>query len=149
MSLLKCKEARVLLDDATLAASTVRGCRGRLKGFLERYLPLFYRYEQRDLAELVLAGRLSHLERKTSEPIARRAGVARKPVQHFVGAGGWDDDAVQGEVRRHVAEEFDDSDSTLALDGSAFPKKGTESCGVKRQWCGRLGKQDNCPVGVF
>jgi SRSO17 transposase len=117
--------------------------------FLGRYLPLFYRQEQRELAQLVMQGRLSHLDRKTCEPIARQAGVERKPVQRFVGAGKWDDEAVQGELRRHVAETFDDEDATFALDGSAFPKKGTESCGVQRQWCGRLGKLDNCQVGVF
>ena len=37
----------------------------------------------------------------------------------------------------------------MVIDPSAFPKKGTESCGVARQWCGRLGKVDNCQVGVF
>jgi SRSO17 transposase len=120
-----------------------------LTRFLGRYLPLFYRQEQRELAQLVMQGRLSHLDRKTCEPIARQAGVERKPVQRFVGAGKWDDEAVQGELRRHVAETFDDEDATFALDGSAFPKKGTESCGVQRQWCGRLGKLDNCQGGVF
>lgn len=149
MSLLERTEAEVLLDDATVSASTVRGCRQRLTGFLERYLPLFYRREQRETARLVIEGRLSHLDRKTCEPIARQAGVQRKPVQQFVGGGKWDDEAVMEEVRRHVAEEFDDPDATFVLDGSAFPKKGTESCGVQRQWCGRLGKVDNCQVGVF
>jgi SRSO17 transposase len=149
MSLLECEEARVLLEDAVLNASTVRGCRGRLTRFLQRYLPLFYRTEQRKHAKLVIEGKLSHLDRKTSEPIAHRAGVERKPVQQFVGAGKWDDEAVMAELRRHVAEEFDDPDATLVLDGSSFPKKGIESCGVARQWCGRNGKIDNCQVGVF
>src|SRR5438552_2265132 len=53
------------------------------------------------------------------------------------------------ELRRHVAEQRGDHDGVLAVDGSGFPKKGTESCGVARQWCGRLGKVDNCQVGVF
>jgi SRSO17 transposase len=149
MSLLEHKEAQVLLADAEVGASTVRGCRRRLTGFLQRYLPLFYRSEQREHARLVIEGRLSRLERKTCEPIARQAGVQRKPVQQFVGGGKWDDEAVMEEVRRHVAEEFDDPNATFVLDGSAFPKKGTESCGVQRQWCGRLGKVDNCQVGVF
>jgi SRSO17 transposase len=149
MSLLDREEAKLLLGDATLEASTVRGCRQRLTGFLQRYLPFFYRAEQRGHAELVIRGRLSHLDRKTCEPIARQAGVQRKPVQQFVGGGKWDDEAVMGELRRHVAESLRDPDATFVLDGSAFPKKGTESCGVQRQWCGRLGKVDNCQVGVF
>ena len=149
MSLLERKEAKLLLEDATLTASTVRGCRQRLTRFLQRYLPLFYREEQRGHAQLVIQGRLSHLDRKTCEPIARQAGVERKPLQQFVGAGKWDDEAVMGEVRRDVAESFDDPDATFVLDPSGFPKKGTESCGVQRQWCGRLGKVDNCQAGVF
>jgi SRSO17 transposase len=149
MSLLKRKEAQALLKEAQVEASTVRGCRQRLTVFLKRYLPWFYREEQREHAQLVLQGRLSHLERKTSEPVALRAGVARRPIQLFVGAGKWDDEAVMAEVRRHAAEEFRDPEATFVLDGSGFPKKGTESCGVQRQWCGRLGKLDNCQVGVF
>ena len=149
MSLLEHEEAKLLLGDAELAASTVRGCRTRLANYLKRYLPLFPRREHRGHAELVIGGRLSHLERKTCEPIARQAGVERKPVQQFVGAGKWDDEVVMSALRDHVGEVFHDPDATLALDGSAFPKKGTASCGVKRQWCGRLGKVENCQVGVF
>jgi SRSO17 transposase len=54
-----------------------------------------------------------------------------------------------GELRGDVAETFHDPGATLVLDGSGFPKKGRESCGVQRQWCGRLGKVENCQVGVF
>lgn len=149
MSLLEHPKAQELLADATLSANAVRHCRDHLTHFLQRYLPLFYRTEQRNLATLVIQGRLSGLERKTSEPIAHQAGRPRKPVQHFVGAGLWDDEAVMAELRRHVAEELGDPDAVLVLDSSGFPKKGAESCGVARQWCNRLGKVDNCQVGVF
>src|SRR6266853_2855292 len=53
------------------------------------------------------------------------------------------------EMRRHVAEELADPEGVLVLDPSAFAKKGTNSCGVARQWCGRLGKVENCQVGAF
>jgi SRSO17 transposase len=149
MSLLERPEAQALLEDARLTRESVRGCRDRLERFLQRYLPRFYREEQRELAKVVIAGKLSGLERKTSEPIANQAGRQRKPVQHFVGAGLWDDEAVLSEMRLHVREELGDPQAVLVLDPSAFPKKGTESCGVARQWCGRLGKVDNCQVGVF
>src|SRR5436305_2757860 len=148
-SLLERPEAVALLEDAAVSAAAVRGCQNRLQQFLQRYLPCFYREEQRDLAQVVLQGKLSKLERKTSEPIAYLAGRERKPVQHFVGAGAWDDEAVMAELRRHVAEELADPEAVLVLDPSAFAKKGTASCGVARQWCGRLGKVDNCQVGVF
>jgi SRSO17 transposase len=149
MSLLERPQAQALLADAVVRPAAVRGCQEHLTQFLRRYLPLFYRKEQRDLATLVIQGRLSGLERKTSEPIARQAGRHRKPVQHFVGAGAWDDEAVMAELRGHVAEELGDPAGVLVVDSSGFPKKGTASCGVARQWCGRLGKLDNCQVGVF
>ena len=149
MSLLEHPMAQALLADAEVSAADVRGCRQRLQRFLQRYLPRFYRQEQRELAEVVLQGKLSKLQRKTSEPIAYLADRERKPVQHFVGAGAWDDEAVMAELRRHVAETLGHADAVLVLDPSGFPKKGTGSCGVARQWCGRLGKIDNCQVGVF
>jgi SRSO17 transposase len=149
MSLLEHPTAQALLADAEVSAADVSGCHRCLRAFLQRYLPRFYRVEQHELALVVLQGKLSNLQRKTSEPIAYQAGRHRKPVQHFVGAGGWDDEAVMAELRRHVAEELADPDAVLVLDPSAFPKSGADSCGVARQWCGRLGKVENCQVGVF
>jgi SRSO17 transposase len=77
------------------------------------------------------------------------AGQKRRPLQLFVGAGGWQDSHVRAELRRHVGAELGDPDAVWVLDGSGFAKKGNDSCGVARQWCGRLGKLDNCQVGVF
>ena len=149
MSLLDHPEAQALLGDATVNPDSVRDCTDRLTGFLRRYLPRFYRTEQRENAILVIRGLLSGLDRKTCEPIAIEAGRPRKPIQFFVGSGKWDDEAVMGELRAHVREELAEPDGVVVIDPSAFPKKGAESCGVARQWCGRLGKVDNCQVGVF
>ena len=149
MSLLEHPDAQVLLADAVVTPEQVRGCQDQLTVFLQRYLPLFYRAEQRIHATLVIRGLLSGLQRKTCEPIAVEAGVHRKPIQNFVGAGHWDDEEVMAELRRHVRERLADPNAILILDPSAFPKTGTESCGVARQWCGRLGKQENCQLGVF
>jgi SRSO17 transposase len=149
MSLLDSPRALELLEEAVVPIEVVSRCQGRLSAFLHRYLPRFYRDEQRELASVVVEGKLSGLERKTAEPIARQAQRHRKPVQHFVGAGCWDDEAVLLELRRHVTETIADADGVLIVDSSAFAKKGDESCGVKRQWNGRLGKVDNCQVGVY
>ncbi len=149
MSLLEHAKAQALLAEAELTAESVRSCRERLTGFIQRYLPLFGRKEQHQHALVVVQGRLSNLKRKTSEPIAYLAGQERKPVQNFVGAGAWEDEAIMAELRQHVRERIADANAVLVLDPSAFPKKGTKSCGVDRQWCGRLGKLDNCQVGVF
>ena len=48
-----------------------------------------------------------------------------------------------------VAERLGEPDGIIAFDPSSFPKRGTHSVGVKRQWCGHRGKVDNCQVGVF
>jgi SRSO17 transposase len=149
MSLLDHPDAQALLADATVAPDAVRGCTDRLTAFLQRYLPKFCRTEQRENATTVIHGLLSGLERKTCEPIAIEARLPRKPIQFFVGAGKWDDEAVMAELRTHVREALAEPEGVVVIDGSAFPKKGTESCGVARQWCGRLGKVDNCQVGVF
>jgi len=149
MSLLDHPEAQAILADAVVTPDAVRDRADRLTAFLQRYLPKLYRVEQRATATLVIRGRLGGLERKTSEPIAIEAGLPRKPIQFFVGAGKWDDEAVMAELRAHVGEELAEPDGVVVIDGGAFPKKGTESCGVGRQWCGRLGKVDNCQVGVF
>ena len=149
MSLLDDPRAQALLADAEVSAAQVVVCRRYMENFLQRYLPRFYRIEQHELARVVLHGKLSNLDRKTSEPIAYQAGRQRKPVQNFVGAGCWDDESVMVELRQHVAEELADPDAVLVLDPSAFPKSGVDSCGVDRLWCGRLGKIDNCQIGVF
>lgn len=148
-SVLEHPEALALLEQATLSAAAVRGCQTRLTRFMQRYVPLFYRKEQGQNAVIVIEGLLSGLERKTCEPIAREHGVHRKPIQSFVGCSTWDDQKVMRELRRHVKEKLADPNAVLVIDPSAFEKKGTESCGVKRQWCGRLGKIENCQVGVF
>jgi SRSO17 transposase len=149
MSLLEHPRAQALLADAELSADAVRSCADRLTAFAQRYLPHFYRAEQRRHAVTILQGKLSGLDRKTTEPIATQAGQHRRNLQQFVGEGGWDDRAVRGELQRHVADELGHADGVWVLDSSAFPKKGQDSCGVARQWCGRLGKTDNCQVGVF
>jgi SRSO17 transposase len=149
MSLLEHPAAQELLDQATLTPTQVRDLAHRLDDFLQRYLPLFYRAEQRANATLVLQGKLSALQRKTTEPIANQAGVPRKPLQSFVGAGKWDDEALTAELRGHVAAAWADPQAVLTFDGSGFPKKGSHSCGVQRQYCGRLGKVENCQLGLF
>ncbi len=147
--LLEHPTAQALLADAEVCAADAPGCRRSLERFLRRYLPRFYRKEQHALARVVLQGRLSNLQRKTSEPIASLAGLQRKPVQHFVGAGAWDDEAVLAERRRHVAQERGDPDAVFVLDPSGFAKTGEASCGVARPWCGRPGQVENRQVGVF
>jgi SRSO17 transposase len=149
MTILHHPQAQALLHDAELDPQDIAACTDRLTPFIQRYLPLFHRDEQRRHACTLLRGKLTGLERKTTEPIALEARQPRRPLQLFVGAGGWSDDLVRGELNRHVHEEVGDPAAVLVVDGYGVPKKGDDSCGVDRQWCGHLGKVDNCQVGYF
>jgi SRSO17 transposase len=102
-----------------------------------------------ETAWLYLQGLLSNLPRKTAEPIAELHDVDRKVPQRFVGVSPWSDRKVRDGILEDVAQTIGDPDGVLSVDPSGFPKKGTESVGVTRQWCGRSGKKDNCQVGVF
>ena len=148
-TILEHPDAQALLEQTDVAPATVNSCSRRLTTFLQRYLPCFYRQEQRQHADTILRGKLTGLQRKTTEPIATQAKQKRRPLQLFVGAGLWSDEAVTAELRRHVRAEIADPQGVLILDPSGVAKKGTQSCAVQRQWCGNLGKVENCQVGVF
>src|SRR5947209_8609521 len=115
MELLQHPDAQPLLDDVRLSAA-VQAAADHLETYLARYLPCFYRAEQSQHARTILRGKLTGLERKTTEPIAAQAGQRRRPLQLFVGAGGWDDQAVLGELRQHVHAELGDANGVFILD---------------------------------
>ena len=98
---------------------------------------------------LYLQGLLSHLERKNAEKIASFVDVERQVMQDFIGTAFWDHRPLITVLVRQVAERLGEPDGIIAFDPSSFPKRGTHSVGVKRQWCGHRGKVDNCQVGVF
>src|SRR5262245_5335508 len=110
MTILEHPDAKALLADAALSADAVRSCADALTAFAGRYLPLLHRSDQRDHALTILRGKLTGLQRKTTEPIANQAGLARRNLQLFVGDGGWLDQPVRDELRRHVGEELADPD---------------------------------------
>ncbi len=148
-TLLEHPRAQALLDQIDVCPDDVRARARHLTAFIQRYLPCFYRDEQRGHADAIVRGKLTGLQRKTTEPIATQAGQKRRPLQHFVGAGRWDDPTVRTELHRHVREELGDPDAVPVLDNHGVPKQGQDSCGVSRQWCGRLGKVENRQVGYF
>jgi len=121
MNLLETAQAQTLLQDAVLRPADVSSCIDHLQQFVQRYLPCFYRKEQRRHAQTILQGKLTGLQRKTTEPIAHKAGLKRRPLQLFVGAGQWQDLTVLKELRHHVGEEVADPDAVFILDGSGFP----------------------------
>jgi SRSO17 transposase len=98
---------------------------------------------------LYLQGLLSHLARKNAEKIATFIDVERQVIQDFIGTVPWDHRPLVAVLVGQVADRWGDPDGIIAFDPSSFPKRGTHSVGVKRQWCGHRGKVDNCQVGVF
>src|SRR4029453_16464958 len=74
---------------------------------------------------------------------------AVRAVQQFIGEGAWDDDRLLERHQRLVATDLGEADGVMIVDGSGFPKKGDHSVGVRRQYCGALGKLANCQQGVF
>ena len=99
-------------------------------------------------AKTYVCGLLSNVERKNIESIAYRLGQSRLPLQSFIGWDAWDDAPLREELRSQVKTHLGQSDGVLVFDPSGFPKSGRESVGVARQWCGRLGKVDNCQVAI-
>ena len=98
---------------------------------------------------LYLQGLLSHLPGKNAEDIATFVDVERQVMQAFIGTAPWDHRPLIEVLVGQVADRLGQPDGIIAFDPSSFPKRGTHSVGVKRQWCGHRGKVDNCQVGVF
>ena len=101
-------------------------------------------------------GLLLPVQRKSVEPMAAHLAPTRvrsehQRLHHFVADAAWSDDAVLAAVRDYVLEEVvprAGEPEALLIDDTGFPKQGTHSVGVARQYCGQLGKQDNCQVAV-
>lgn len=131
-------------------AKSLRELRPELELFLDRYLPKFGREENRAHATAFVHGLLAGGDRRNVENIAEAIdGPPVRTLQKFIAQSVWDDGELLGEMRRHLVEELGDEDGILIADETGFPKKGTKSVGVQRQYAGILGRVDNCQIGVF
>lgn len=138
-----------LLDDAEVHPSLLRGVMPRLESFLQPFVATLRSPEQQTNARHYVQGLLSDLDGKDVESIAYLHDRERQGLQKFIGQAEWEHRPLLTELTRQVGTELGEADGVLVFDPSAFAKKGTESVGVQRQWCGRLGKLDNCQVGVY
>jgi SRSO17 transposase len=134
----------------------VRAAAEQLVQFHERFAPLFGKAQAQDHAYDYIKGLMICPERKSIEPIALLVGHGDvSGLQKFVGAAPWQDDDVMAEAQSLFVDELAPSAAGSpvgvvgVIDESAFAKKGAHSAGVGRQHNGRLGKEDNCQVGVF
>jgi len=140
---------RQLLEECQVAPEIFQQVMPRLATFLAPFVAPFCRQEPAEHAQTYVCGLLSNVTRKNIESIAYRFGHDRLPLQRFIGWAEWDDALLRQELTRQVAEQLGHADGVLVFDPSAFAKSGAESVGVARQWCGRLGKVDNCQVALY
>jgi SRSO17 transposase len=138
-----------LRDDAVMDPELLKNMLARLETFVEPFAAALQRTEQRVNAQAYIAGLLSQAKRKNAESIAYLHDQERQGLQKFVGQSQWDHNPLLQELARQVGTAIGTPNGVIVFDPSAFVKRGTESVGVKRQWCGRLGKLDNCQVGVY
>src|SRR3989441_2185726 len=138
-----------VLNDCIVSPDVFHQMVDRLVAFVVPYQHVLETEAGQRNVHLYLQGLLSHLPGKNAEDIATFVEVERQGIQDFIGTVPWDHRPLLTVLVGQVAERLGEPDGIIAFDPSSFPKRGTHSVGVKRQWCGRRGKVDNCQVGVF
>jgi len=133
-----------------LVPSDVEGFMEELWAFQSTFHDCFARSEPRAHFFDYMVGQFSKLERKSIEPMALEVeGGTIRGLQRFIRDVVWDEDQMRWNYHHLVAEEMGDPHGVLMFDETGFVKKGKDSVGVARQYCGTLGKVENCQVGVF
>jgi len=138
-----------LLRDCLVSPSVFESMVDRLCDFVVPYQHALKTEAGKRHLHFYLVGLLSHLDRKNAEKIAALVDVERLVIQAFIGTVPWDHRPLITVLVGQVVEHLGEPDGIIAFDPSSFPKRGTHSVGVKRQWCSHRGKVDNCQVGVF
>lgn len=155
-----------LQEDLLMDPVELRAAAARLLKLHGRLAPLFGRREPQEHSLGYLRGLLLAEGRKSGEPMAlcfggpseEQAEIGQSVAlawQRFLTVSPWEAQAVQQEIQAVFNEEFVPTarqwpiGTVGVIDASGFVQRGTQSVGVARQGCGRLGKQENCQVGVF
>lgn len=133
-----------------LSAEEISELADELVAYHAQFAEGYYRVEQAHWGQKYLQGLMLPIERKSIQPMAMALeGGNIQAMQQFIGQGRWEDDQLLRKHRQVVDKTLGEEDGVYIVDGSGFPKKGSHSVGVARQWCGAVGKVDNCQVGVF
>lgn len=119
-----------------------------LEAYLHRFDDCFGRCDTRAHMGRYVRGQLADLDAKSVEPIALHSGVPVRTLQEFLAQHRWDEDAVRQRVAEIVREEHAGPNSVGIIDETSDVKKGDKTPGVQRQWCGKVGKRENCMVTV-
>ena len=147
-----CRTAHVdyTIPTFDLVPSDVEGFMDELWEFQAAFHDCFARSEPRAHFFDYMVGQYSRLERKSIEPMALRVeGGAVRGLQRFISDVHWDEEQMLWNYHQLVADAMGEPDGVLMFDETGFVKKGTDSVGVARQYCGPVGKVENCQVGVF
>jgi len=146
----RCDEHLYPVPKFDLGKGDIKEFTNELSGFHEQFADCFQRSESRDHFFKYMAGQFSPLERKSIEPIALAVKDGNvRAMQRFVSDAPWDDNKMIAKYRNLVNDDFGRHDGALIFDESGFVKKGQDSIGVAKQYCGTIGKVENCQVGVF
>jgi SRSO17 transposase len=129
-------------------AEQIRRLEPRLAGYLDRFSDCFARRDTREHFPVYVRGQLSELPRKSVEPMALAAGTPVRTLQEFLTHLTWDENRMRQRVASIVAQEHADSESIGIIDETGWVKKGDQTPGVQRQYCGSVGKQENSIITV-
>jgi SRSO17 transposase len=138
-----------LTEGAVLDPQIPDGMLDRLEDFVKPFAAIMETTEQEQHLWEYVSGLFSDVKRKNSESIAYFHDQDRQALQKFIGQSLWDDGLLLEELARQVSRDVGEADGVIVFDPSGFKKQGKASVGVARQWCGRLGKIENCQVGVY
>jgi SRSO17 transposase len=129
-------------------ANQIRQLKPMLRRYLERFDDCFSRKDTRAHMPVYVEGQLSPLKEKSCEPIALRAGVAPRTLQEFLAQHKWDEGLARRRLQEIVMKDHSGPHSIGLIDETSDVKKGTKTPGVQRQWCGAVGRPENCIVTV-
>jgi SRSO17 transposase len=150
LPVIRCNEHLYSVPKFDLGKGDIKNFMNELSGFHDQFADCFQRSESREHFFKYMAGQFSPLERKSIEPIALAVKDGNvRAMQRFVSDAPWDDEKMIVKYRNLVNEDLGSPDGAIIFDESGFIKKGQDSIGVARQYCGTAGKVDNCQVGVF
>lgn len=129
-------------------AAQIRELEPQLADYLERFADCFRRRDTRAHFPVYVRGQLSELPRKSVEPMALAAGTPVRTLQEFLTQLTWDEERMRERVASIVAAEHADEESLGIIDETGWVKKGEQTPGVQRQYCGSVGKPENSIVTV-
>jgi SRSO17 transposase len=143
------KRREDLLSDCVVSPDVFHHMMDRLDDFVAPYQHALETEAGQRNVHLYLRGLRSHVPRKNVEDIATLVDGERLVLQEFIGSAPWDHRPLVRVLVGPVVDQLGELDGIIAFDPSSFPKRGTPSVGVKRQWGRHRGKVDHCQVGVF